>query len=146
MKAVFSIMLASLFLLVSCKDDVTPKPKGYLSLDYPEPVYTAWNSTCPYTFDKNRVVSIEAPRNKQYCWMDLNYKGLKGKLHLTYQQVEGNLDLLLKDAQDLTQKHTIKADAILKSPYENGETRVYGMIYEVEGDAASPLQFMLQIV
>lgn len=47
----------------------------------------------------------------------------------------------MRDAQNLTQKHTIKADEISSNLYENPEEKVYGMIYEIGGDAASQSQF-----
>jgi gliding motility-associated lipoprotein GldD len=51
------------------------------------------------------------------------------------------LDSLLLDAQNLTQKHTIKADEISSNLFENNNAKVYGMFYEVGGDAASQAQF-----
>ena len=37
-------------LAISCSDDVKPKPKGELRLDYPQPKYQLFNSKCAYTF------------------------------------------------------------------------------------------------
>lgn len=73
----------------------------------------------------------------------MSYPNLKGKIHLTYKPVTDNLKVLLKDVQNLTQEHTQKAEGIATRPYSNNEQRAYGMLYEVEGDAASPLQFYL---
>ena len=47
----------------------------------------------------------------------------------------------MRDAQNLTQKHTIKADEISSNFFENKEEKVYGMLYEIGGDAASQSQF-----
>lgn len=136
----------TLILLVavsSCKNDPTPKPKGQLRLDYPEALYKPLLSTCPYTFEKNYIAEIEVPRNKRNCWINLNYPQLKGKIYLTYHPVNNNLNALLTDVQKATQEHTQKADLIGSRPYENAKQRAYGMVYEVEGNAASPLQFYL---
>ena len=43
----------------------------------------------------------------------------------------------------MTQKHTIKADEISSTLYENKENKVYGMLYEIGGDAASQSQFYM---
>ncbi|MFD0964442.1 gliding motility lipoprotein GldD [Pseudofulvibacter geojedonensis] len=126
---------------VSCNEDVLPKPKGYLSLEYPKPMYAEMKSTCPYTFEKNIHAEIEAPKWKSYCGLNLNYPKLKGKIHITYSPINNNLKMLLRDAQNLTQEHTVKADGIVTIPYENKKQRAYGMVYDVEGDAASALQF-----
>jgi gliding motility-associated lipoprotein GldD len=37
----------------------------------------------------------------------------------------------------------MKANAITKEPFSNPEKRVYGTLYHLEGNVASPLQFML---
>ena len=35
------------------------------------------------------------------------------------------------------------AEAITEQPYGNPEHKVYGILYDIKGDAASPIQFML---
>ena len=55
--------------------------------------------------------------------------------------MEGNITKLLKDAQKFTYEHTIKADNIASTVFANDTTRVYGMFYQVYGDAASQSQF-----
>ena len=72
-----------------------------------------------------------------------DYPSMKGSIFITYKSVEGNLNELLSDAQKLSYEHVVKADNILEQPYINPESRVYGMFYEVEGDAASQSQFYL---
>jgi hypothetical protein len=37
----------------SCKDDVIPKPSGYLRLDYPMAKYADFENNCPFTFEMN---------------------------------------------------------------------------------------------
>lgn len=66
---------------------------------------------------------------------------MKGTVFITYQPVRNNLDSLLRDAQNLPLQHTIKADVIEGDLYSNPRNDVYGMFYEVEGDAASQAQF-----
>ena len=41
----------------------------------------------------------------------------------------------------MTQKHVIKADEIAEQPFLNQKRRVFGMFYEVGGNAASQSQF-----
>jgi gliding motility-associated lipoprotein GldD len=62
-------------------------------------------------------------------------------MYISYFEVNNNLDSLLRDAQNLTQEHVIKADGITQTPYANEENKVYGVFYEVTGDAASQSQF-----
>ncbi len=66
---------------------------------------------------------------------------MKGSIYLTYKPVENNLDTLLIDAQRLSYEHVVKADNILEQPFVNDTDQVYGMFYEVSGNAASQSQF-----
>jgi len=129
----------------SCKEDPTPKPKGYLKLEYPEATYKQYLSDCPFTFDINNLVEIKKPRGAaQFCGVDLNYPKIGGTIHLTYVGIdEGLLKTVLRDAQNLTQEHTQKAEGIATYPFENKAHDKYGMVYEIEGNAASPVQFYI---
>ena len=133
-----SIFLLVSILLSSCEGEVLPKPNAFLSLEYPAPTYAKVQSDCPYTFDKNELALIDPKKN---CWINLEYPALNGTLHLSYVPVNGNLNQLLEDVQKLTYEHAVKADNIEPTIYDNKEQGVYGMVYEVEGNAASQAQF-----
>jgi len=132
-------------ILGSCKEDPTPKPRGYLKLEYPEVVYKKYLSDCPFTFEVNNIVEIEKPRGGgSYCGMNLSYPRLNGKIHITYIGVDDELlKKSLKEAQDLTLSHAQKAESILPHPIEDKSHNRYGVVYEIEGDAASPVQFYI---
>jgi gliding motility-associated lipoprotein GldD len=66
---------------------------------------------------------------------------MKATIYLSYKPVNSNIKLLLQDAQKLTYQHVIKADDILEQPYINLEKRVFGMFYQVDGNAATNTQF-----
>jgi gliding motility-associated lipoprotein GldD len=66
---------------------------------------------------------------------------MKATIYLSYKPVNNNIKLLLQDAQKLTYQHVIKADDILEQPYINSEKRVFGMFYQVDGNAATNTQF-----
>ena len=138
-------LVASIF--VSCGNDYIPKPKGFLRLEYPEPVYKNVDVSLPFTFDKNqlaeRIRSIKTDSANNIYGVDIDYPNLKGTIYLTYKHVSSKEHLmnLIKDAQNLTQKHVIKADEIVEQPYINKEHKVFGMFYEVGGNAASQSQF-----
>ena len=138
------IPILALF-LSGCNDDVLPKPKAYLRLEYPNPSYSRSNILVPFEFDKNKIsapiASIKSENNGQSLGVTISYPDLKGTIYLTYKKVDSNLVDLLRDTQTLTQKHTLKADAIESNLFENPEKRVYGMFYEVGGNAASQSQF-----
>ncbi|WP_298893128.1 gliding motility lipoprotein GldD [uncultured Psychroserpens sp.] len=130
----------------SCGNDPLPKPKAMLRLDYKKPEYSKVDVRLPFTFEKNinadKISNIKLDGINNFYGVDINYPSMKGTIYLTYKKVNAtNLDTLLRDAQTLTQKHTIKADEIESIIYENPEQSVFGMFYEVGGNAASQSQF-----
>lgn len=133
--AVFLIVLFSVF---SCKDTVLPKPSSYLRLDYPEAKYANFESKCPFTFEMNSEAVIKGEKD---CGFTISYPKMKATIYLTYKPVNNNIDKLLRDAQKLTYEHVIKADDILEQPYLNPSKKVYGMFYQVDGNAATNSQF-----
>lgn len=148
MKFHFSILLIVVTVLASCKNDVVPKPKAYLRLDYPKAKYSVADIDLPFSFEKNDLatkLSIRPIEGTTASYgVDLGYPNMKGTIYLTYKAIESsreNLMAFLKDAQNFTQKHTIKADEIKEKQFINKAHRVYGMFYEVGGNAASQSQF-----
>lgn len=139
------IPLFSLF-FIGCGEDAVPKPKAFLRLDYPTPIYQRTDIELPFSFDKNKVAKpiskIKSTENGNSYSVDIEYPSLKGTIYLTYKKVtKDNLKALLRDAQNLTQKHTQKADEIQSNLFDNKDKKVYGMFYEVGGNAASQSQF-----
>ncbi len=125
-------------LLTSCGDEAVPKPKAYLRLDYPIEDYVIYEGKCPFSFAFNSQSVIQSKGN---CNFTLQYPKMKATIYLTYKPVVNNIEVLLRDAQKLTYEHVIKADAIQEQPFGNELNNVYGMFYQVGGDAATNAQF-----
>ena len=135
-KLVYFLVLAMLCL--GCKKEVLPKPNSQLRLDYPVASYAQFESSCPATFDINQDATIKA---KSDCGYTINYPKMKATIYMSYKPVQNNINVLLRDAQKLTYEHVIKADDILEQPFINKDHRVYGMFYQVNGNAATNAQF-----
>ncbi|MDO6760573.1 gliding motility lipoprotein GldD [Tamlana sp. 2_MG-2023] len=145
-KIYFLLILVVCF--CSCKEDLLPKPKAFLRLEYPEAKYEDSKFDLPFTFEINtlatKVKSQKVQGTTESYGVNIEYPSLKGTLFLTYKSIdndEKNLNDFLRDAQNFTQKHTVKADEIPVTPYENYKRKVYGAFAEVKGDVASPAQF-----
>ena len=135
-----------IIICVSCGNEPTPKPRAFLRLDYPEPTYSKVVSNLPFSFEKNEladeVTDIKVANDETSIAVNVTYPSLKGTIYLTYKKVDAQtLEPYLIDAQSITQKHTQKADAITEQPYMDDLNNVYGMFYEVGGNAASQSQF-----
>lgn len=134
-----SIFFTLLFLsLLSCGDEKMPKPTGQLSLEYPPAKYMKFSNSCGFDFDKNELAEVKATSN---CGLEIHYPKMKATVYLTYKSVNNNLETLLTDAQKLTYEHVIKANDIAEQPYVNLDSKVYGMFYQVGGNAATNAQF-----
>ncbi len=129
-------LLATAFF--SCKDDAIPKPAGHLRLEYPVAEYEKFDENCPFTFERN---AISVVNNKGNCDFTINYPKMKATIYLTYKPITGNVQTHLLDAQQLTYKHTVKADDIVEQPFVNPDDKVYGMMYRVGGNAATNALF-----
>ncbi|MCX2761548.1 gliding motility lipoprotein GldD [Aquimarina muelleri] len=138
---VFFTVCISILFFCGCGGEVIPKPEAMLRLSYPTPKYKEVSFPCHYTFEKNEYSKLENARRNKKCWYNLDYKRLNATMYISYFEINNNLDSLLRDAQNLTQEHFIKADGILQEPYIDAKNKVYGMFYEVSGDAASQSQF-----
>lgn len=137
MKAKCLTILSLICLSISCRENTLPKPKAMLKLEYPQSQYALYDVECQYQFEINESASQQ---NKN-CNLILDYPEMKGSIYITYKTIDGNLEKLLIDAQKLSYEHAVKADNIVEQPYINDEDKVFGMLYEVTGDAASQSQF-----
>lgn len=134
----FLVLCSIFFMLIACKQEQLPKPKPFLILEYQNPAYTLSKVPCNYQFEISNFAELNTSDN---CWATLQYPDLKATIHITYREVDNNLDEILREVEKLTFEHTIKADAINAIPYENYEKRIFGKLYNVEGDVATNVQF-----
>ncbi|WP_299672412.1 gliding motility lipoprotein GldD [uncultured Polaribacter sp.] len=131
-------LLIFLMSFISCKEDVLPKPKAYLSLTYPEKTYETLKANRPYTFEVLKATTV---MNEPNNWLKIQYPNLKASIDITYRPVENNMNELLSEAEKLVFKHTVKAAQIIPKDFVNRDQRVFGSIYEITGNAASHIQF-----
>lgn len=136
-------------ILPSCGDDedetIAPKPRAYFRLAFPEKKYVAYDSTCPFSFEIPTYTKIEKDKNyrAEPCWLNMEFPSMNGTLHLTYHEVKNNINEYLNETNELASKHQIKASGIEEKLVSKDSSKVYGLIYEIGGNAASSIQFFL---
>lgn len=128
-------------LLTACGSDHTPKPRGFFRIDLPEKEYLKSTIDCPFSFEHAHYATIE--KRPENCWFDLNHPNFSAKLHMSYIPVDKQLNTLLENARELAYKHSKVAEAISEQPYQNTDKKVYGMVYNYEGNTATAMQFYL---
>lgn len=150
MKLFFSLTLAivAAVSLNSCDEDddvLSPKPRGYMRIDFPQKSYTLFKSECPFCFEIPSYSTMKASTSKsaEPCWYNLEFPNFKATLHLSYKPVENNLSKYLDDAHQIANKHQIKATGVDEIVVLRDSANVYGLVFDIAGNAASPLQFYL---
>lgn len=127
----------------SCRDIGTPKPRGFFRIDLPEKAYKLTEVEMPYRFEYpvyGRIETDVSPTAEPY-WINLFFPKFKARVHISYKEVEDNLYFLLEDNIRFAYNHVVKAEAIDEHIFFDEENDVYGMLFEIRGDAASPVQF-----
>jgi gliding motility-associated lipoprotein GldD len=146
---IFALVGAGLF---ACKEKYTPKPREFFRIDFPEKSYHPLQDGFPYNFDIPDYAKIVAYSENpaQPYWINISVPANKAEIHLSYyklsnQSIPGRqlLNKFMEETRSLAYKHSIKADAIQEQVFMNPGRNVYGLIYRIEGNAASPMQFFL---
>lgn len=137
-----SLRVLGLLLLVSCQEEVLPKPKGELRLEYPKEKYMLFNQACAFDFEYSDFAKV-TPAKQNACWYDIYYPQMKANIFLTYFPVHNDFELHIKEAEKMVYEHTIKATAIETKSFSYPERKVYGQFYELKGETASNVQFYI---
>src|SRR5690554_4862394 len=141
------LYILSFLLLIACDNDYLPKPKGYNRIDLPTHAYISLEKDLPYRFDYSQYSQVEPDSFNLHekTWINLNYKDLAARVHLTYKPVYGkeeNLKAYLNDALSLTAKHQVKAygieESVVKTP--KGYT---GLVAQLSGEVPTQFQFFV---
>lgn len=145
-------VLILLALTIGCNEKYTPKPREYFRIDFPEKSYHPLQPGFPYQFDipdYSKIVADSRHPDQPY-WINISVPANKAEVHISYYNLSNQktsnrvlLNKFMEDTRTLAYKHTLKADAIQEQVFMNPGKKVYGLIYRIEGNAASPLQFFL---
>lgn len=148
----FALLICTLLLVASCKEDYTPKPSGYFLMDLPKHEYKKYeNDVCPCTFEIPTYAEIQREENffdekpEHPCWLNVNFPYFNATIYLSYKDVRTReqFEKVISDSYKMTFNHSQKADFIDESAIEVLEHQVYGYQFDIGGDAASSTQFFI---
>jgi len=132
--------------LVSCQRNYTPKPNAYYRIDFPGKEYQQYDSTCPLTFEYpvyGTLIHLTPPSSDS-CWLNIIFPKYKGTIHLTYRKIDNDIDRYVEDDWKIIYKGIAqRADAVDPRLYVNPDESVYGVLYDIGGNAASQVQFFV---
>jgi gliding motility-associated lipoprotein GldD len=122
-----------------------PRPYGFFRVDLPSHAYRTIDTLdLPYRFDlpvNAKLISRKSEGEKY--WIDIFYPALDASLYCSYKVVNGNLIDLTEDSRKIVYKHSIRADGIAEKVFDHPEKNVHGILYDLSGNTASSLQFIL---
>jgi gliding motility-associated lipoprotein GldD len=135
-----------------CKEKHTPKPRGFFRIDFPEKNYHPLSGEFPYSFEIPEYSKV-IPDNRnpeQQAWINVVVPENNAEVHISYYNLQQGekprvqlLAEFMEETHELAYKHSIKANAIEEQVFMNPGRNVYGTVYRIKGNAASPMQFFL---
>ncbi len=133
--------------LSSCgEEQLTPKPPTYLRLELPEASYKTYKDDCGYSFKLNNNYSVEmAPvQDKGFnCHRRIQLGDLNGTVFFRFMKMEKPVAFYINNSIDEVEVHQVKATNIKDKKIVRTQDRVFGTIFELHGDVATPFQFYL---
>lgn len=150
MRSILLIFIGAI-LIFGCNEKYTPKPRGFFRIGFPEKDYDSIANKFPYSFEvpEYSIVEPDEQNPDEPWWVTLEFPQNKAEVHISYYNLQENnnprelLAELMEETRELAYKHSVKANAIEEQVYLNPENNVYGMLYRIMGNAASPMQFFL---
>ncbi len=145
-KQIFIFLLFGLLLFFdSCRKEYTPRPRGYFRISFPAKSYKSLEMTIPYNF---QIPVYSNPGRdslnlKQLDWVTIEVPANHAQIHLSYKTINKNLGEYIEESRSLAYKHSQKASSIEEQIFINPAKKVFGTIYNIKGNAASPMQFYL---
>ena len=115
-------------------------------MDLPKKVYKSFNADFPYSFEYPvyAKVSADTEKHAEPYWINVDFPKYKGRLHISYKNINNNLNQFLERSRNLALKHISKANSINEQIIDNKNDRVYGLVYSINGsESASSYQFYL---
>lgn len=140
-------ILIGVITLTACGKVSSPRPYGYYRITTPDTSYLPFESqyaNYPYTFalSKNAEVQPRTDVSEPY-WINIVYPSLNATIHCSYKPVRNNLRELTNDALEFVYRNASFATAIPEQDYMHPEAKVYGVLFDLEGNTASSCQFFV---
>lgn len=140
----FNLILFFSVLFFSCDDSDLPKQNGFLRIEFEEPSYLLYNekNTLLNFYYNSSAINIDQVGSDQFF---LDYFDLNLSLNLSFYEINQKEDLenKFRDFTLILDTHTKKSNGVIMREYDNNNKTIFGKIFEIKGDVASPIQFYL---
>ena len=142
-KIIISLFFFTL-IIFSCNEPNLPKQNGFLRIEFTEPYYSIYEEMeIPFNFYYNsNSTDLNQIGSNQFLF---DYKDLNLSLNLSFYNITNSQDFekKVRDFSLILDTHTKKSNGVILREYDNDNKRIFGKLYEIKGDVASPIQFYL---
>jgi gliding motility-associated lipoprotein GldD len=146
------LFFSAILFFISCGErDSLPRPRAYPRVILPVRDYQEFDKNyCNFDFEYPKYGVIRQEKNyfeekaPDPCWFNIEFPTLNATLHCSYYPIRSQKDYEkhTNDAFTMANKHNVKANFIDELPiYKSKEVK--GMLFNIQGPAASPCQFFL---
>ncbi len=142
----FALIVASAS-MPGCENPPVPKPRGYHRIEFPTFEYARYEHPCGISFEvpvysKIELIEGGAPE-ADICWFNCAVPRFNAKLHCTLIPItdKTQLNSLVEDTHQMVFSHEMKAAGIRTQQFDFPERNVNGVLYNLQGPVASPIQF-----
>lgn len=131
--------------MIGCSSPSKPKRKGYMRLDFPKATYSLSTDSLPFVFDLSNQAKLSWQKNSdEEYFCNIDYPMQNARLYCTYHVITPTkLRIFAEESRRMAYQHTSVATAIKEQLFANKLSRVYGLIYDIEGNVATPIQVAL---
>ena len=131
-------------LILSCDTNELPKQEAFLRIEFNKPDYKDYNiinTSIGFYYNSNNV-KIQYDGLKGFSFFYPNHSMTIDILNDTIGNFKG-IENNLSDFYSILDTHSKKSNGVLMEEYENTKNRVFGKLFEIRGDVASPIQFYM---
>ena len=143
------IVFLGLVVFTSCEEDApNPKPPTFLKQEFPQHSYHIEKGVAPFQFNISDYCTLKPSVNcnEYYCEQEIYLgKEFNGNINLFYKKVDhpDSIGGLINFSNQEVDFHKMKASDIAYDQIIDNESKVYGTLFELKGDAATNFQFYL---
>jgi len=138
-------------LYASCSSDYSPKPQGYFYIELPEPVYHDFAGYPFFKFSISNQVLVKEMKDvpvgmkeKNGIGFNLVYPRFNAQIYCSYFRInKADFSVFSEESRKMVYVREKKAKGVKEIAYSHPEQKVYGLVYEVQGYAVSPVQFVI---
>lgn len=140
----FCLLVASI-MICDCAGNKSAKNANSNHSDLPLAEYSLTPDSFPFRFYVSDQADFSARKTtdgEYFC--DVDYPSLKAHLYCTWHSINpSRFPLMAEEGHKMAYQHLLVATAIKENLYANDSLKVYGILYDIEGNAATPLQVVL---